>query len=160
MVHIGLFLFLSTLNEHVVKTSFKMETLRSALQLIRKDCYFAKTDLKDAFYSIPIHQKDRKFLKFMWQGRLFQFTCLPNGLGTASKIFTKVLKPVFSALRKMGHSNVAYIDGSLLQSDTYIACTKNIQDTLNLVDSVSLTVHQEKSVVIPNQCIEFLGFFA
>lgn len=153
-----LILNLSKLNEHVVKTSFKMETLRSALQLIRKDCYFAKIDLKDAFYSIPIHQKDRKFLKFMWQGRLFQFTCLPNGLGTASKIFTKVLKPVFSTLRKMGHSNVAYIDDSLLQSDNYIACTKNIQDTLNLVDSVGLTVHQDKSVVIPNQCIEFLGF--
>lgn len=153
-----LILNLSKLNDHIEKTTFKMETLKSALQLIRKGCYFAKIDLKDAFYSIPIHCQDRKFLKFIWQDKLFQFTCLPNGLGTASKIFTKTLKPVFSTLRKMGHTNVAYIDDSLLQSDTYKACTKNIKDTLNLVDSVGLTVHQEKSVVIPDQCIEFLGF--
>ena len=58
----------------------------------------------------------------------------------------------------MGHSNVAYIDVSLLQSDTYEHCRQNIKDTMNLVDSVGLTVHPEKSVIIPTQSIEFVGF--
>ena len=45
--HISLFC-----NEHVDKITFKMETLKSALQMIRKGCWFAKIDLKDTFYSI------------------------------------------------------------------------------------------------------------
>ena len=135
-----------------------METLKSALQMIRKGCWFAKIDLKDAFYSVGINSIFRKYLKFEWQGQLYAFTCLPNGLSSASRIFTKVLKPVFAMLRKMGHSNVAYIDDSFLQSDTYDHCRQNIKDTMNLVDSVGLTVHPEKSVIIPAQCIEFVGF--
>ena len=102
-----LILNLSRLNEHVDKITFKMETLKSALQMISKGCYFAKIDLKDAFYSISINDAYRMYLKFEWQGKLYQFTCLPNGLSTASRIFTKAFKPVFAALRKTGHSNVA-----------------------------------------------------
>ena len=153
-----LILNLSRLNEHVDKITFKMETLRSALQMIRKSCWFAKCDLKDAFYSVAIATQYRKYLKFEWEGELYEFTCLPNGLSTASRIFTKVLKPVFAALRKIGHSNVAYIDDSLLLSDSYEQCVMNIKDTMKLIDSVGLTTHPEKSIIEPTQCIEFVGF--
>ena len=71
-----LILKLSRLNEHVDKITFKMETLKSALQMIRKGCFFAKIDLKDAFYSVGISNRFRKYLKFEWQGKLYEFTCL------------------------------------------------------------------------------------
>ncbi|MEW8542095.1 MAG: reverse transcriptase domain-containing protein, partial [Candidatus Thiodiazotropha sp.] len=153
-----LILNLSRLNEHVDKITFKMETLRSALQMIHEGCFFAKIDLKDAFYSVSIKDTFRKYLKFEWQGKLYEFTCLPNGLSTASRIFTKVMKPVFGTLRKMGHENVAYIDDSLLQGDTYEQCMTNIQDTMKLIDSLGLTTHPEKSIIVPTQSIEFVGF--
>ena len=70
------------------------------------------------------------------------------------KNFYKGVKQVFAMLRKMRQSNVAYNDYSLLEGDTYDHCRQNI----NLVDSVGLTVHPEKSVIIPKQCIEFVGF--
>ena len=110
----------------VEKKTFKMEALKSALHMIRRNCFLAKIDLKDAFYSVPIHKHFRKYLKFVWEGKLYSFTCLLNGLSTASKIFTKI----FSALRKIGHTNIAYIDDSLLQSETYEACKQNIADTM------------------------------
>ena len=153
-----LILNLSKLNDHVEKITFKMETLKSALQMIRPGCFFSKVDLKEAFYSIGINRQFQKYLKFLWQGTLYVFTCLPNGLSTASRIFTKVLKPVFAALRKMGHLNEAYIDDSLLQSYSYEQCLINVKDTVELIDSVGLTIHPEKSMLIPVQCIEFVGF--
>ena len=130
-----LILNLSKLNDHVEKITFKMETLKSALQMIRQGCFFSKVDLKEAFYSIGINRQFQKYL--------YVFTCLPNGLSTASRIFTKVLKPVFAALRKMGHLNVAYIDDSLLQSYSYEQCLINVKDTVELIDSVGLTIHPE-----------------
>ena len=52
-----LILNLSRLNKHVDKITFKMETLRTALQLIRRNCFFWKMDLKDAFFSVSIHRQ-------------------------------------------------------------------------------------------------------
>ena len=153
-----LILNLSRLNEHVDKITFKMETLRSALQMIQKGCFFGKIDLTDAFYSVLIKHNCRKYLKFEWLGKLYVFTCLPNGLSTASRIFTKVMKPVFGTLRKMGHENVAYIDDSLLKGDSYEQCMNNIFDTMELIDSLGLTIHPDKSIIVPTQCIEFVGF--
>ena len=88
-----------------------------------------------------------------------EFIAFPNGSSSAPRIYTKVLKLLYSKLQKQGHTNVAYIDDSLLSSDTYEECEINVQDTSALVDNLGLTTHPEKSVLIPSQCIEFVGFF-
>ena len=69
------------------------------------------------------------------------------------RIFSKLLKAVYSALRKLGHTNVASIDDRFLQSDTYKECVRNISDTLWLADDLRFTVHKKKSVVVPTQQI-------
>ena len=51
--------------------------------------------------------------KFKFKGTLYQYTCLPNG-SSAPRIFTKLLKPVYSILRGMGHSISGYIDDPYL----------------------------------------------
>ena len=86
-----------------------------------------------------------------WFRSFDQFTCLPNGLASAPRIFTKLLKPIFYTLRKNGYLNVAYIDDSLLISDTYQHCCDNIKDTCNLLDQCGFTIHPIKSVLHPCQ---------
>ena len=153
-----LILNLKKLNEHIEKIDFKMETLKSALNMVKKGVYFAKIDLEDAYYSIAVAESDRKFLRFTWGKSVYQYTCLPNGLASAPRIFTKVLKPLFSSLRKLGHENVIYIDDSLLASDSVDECNRNIENTVRLINSLGLTMHPDKSVMIPTQTIEFVGF--
>jgi hypothetical protein len=63
----------------------------------------ASLDLKDANYSVSVNHSDRKYLRFVWQGVLCQFTCLPNGLSSCPRTFTKLLKPPLTALHKLGH---------------------------------------------------------
>ncbi|MEW8548295.1 MAG: hypothetical protein AB2693_32730 [Candidatus Thiodiazotropha sp.] len=75
-------------------------------------------------------------------------TYLPNYLSLCILLF----------VIKLGHTNVAYIDDSFLQSDTYDECVRNISDTLHLADNLGFTVHKTKSVVIPSQTIIFVGF--
>ena len=57
---------------------------------------------------------DRNFLKFEWQGNYFRFTCLPNGLASAPRLFTKVLKPIYAHLRSLWHFCMGHIDDSFL----------------------------------------------
>ena len=153
-----LILNLKHLNEFVEKHHFKMETLKTALSLVKPNAFFGSLDLRQAYYSLPIHKECRKFLRFIWDGVIYEYSSLPNGLSTGTRIFSKLLKPMYSALRKLGHTNVAYIDDSFLQSDTYHECVRNISDTLHLADDLGFTVHKAKSVVIPTQTIVFVGF--
>ena len=149
---------LKPLNEFVDYHHFKMDTFRTALKLIRPGCFMASADLKVAYYSIPIAEEDRKFLMFEWKGKYHQFTCLPDGLSSAPRIFTKILKPVYAHLRSNGHTCMGHIDDSLLIGQTFHLCQQNIMDTVTLFTKLGFTVHPVKSVLQPQQKIDFLGF--
>ena len=111
--------------------------------------------MKDAYYSVPIDPHLRKYLSFYWDGTLYQFTSLPNGLSSAPRVFTKLLKPVFSYLRKQGFTNVCYIDDIYLQGDAYKDCFENVINTSHLIDDLGLTIHPNKSVLRPSTSITF-----
>ena len=87
---------LKSLNEFVAYQHFKMDNILAALKLIRPKCFMVSVDLKDAYYSVPISLEDRTFLKFEWEGNYYQYTCLPNGLACARRLFTKILKPIYA----------------------------------------------------------------
>ena len=135
-----------------------MESLRSALNAMRKDCYFASVDLSDAYYSIRIREQDRKFFRFIFNGIKYQFTALVMGYSCSPRIWTKLMKPVFAYLRSLGHISVYFIDDSCLFGETYQTCLRNVQDTVHLMDNLGLTLNQKKSVLVPCKRITFLGF--
>ena len=115
---------LKELNTSVEYHHFKMDTFEIALNLVKRNCYMASCDLRHAYYSVPIFKEQRKFLRFISKGKIYEFTCFPNGLALAPRKFTKLLKPVYAKLRQMGHSNSGYIDDSLLLADTIPECDK------------------------------------
>ncbi len=135
-----------------------MDTFDTAIKLIKPGCFMASIDLKDVYYSIPVAKEDRKFLMFQWQGTFYKFTCLPNGLSSAPRIFTKILKPVFAHLRSLGHICMSHIDDSLLIGYDYKSCENNTADSISLLSQLGFVAHPEKSVLQATQSIEFLGF--
>ena len=155
---IRLILNLKYLNLVVEYHHFKMDTIQSVINMMTKNCYMASVDLKDAYYSIPVHTEDRKYLRFKWGSSLFQFTCLPNGLSEAPRKFTKILKVPFAHLRATGHANSAYIDDSALLAQNFEDCQNNVRETITLMDELGFTVHPDKSCFIPTQILTYLGF--
>ena len=133
-----------------------MDTIQTALKLMRPECFMASVDLKDAYYSVPVAKEDRKYLKFEWQGSYYAYTCLSNGLACAPRLFTKILKPVYSHIRSMGHICKGHIDDSFLLRYDYTACERNVQDTVDAFHNLGFVIHPVKSVFIPAQEIEFL----
>ena len=117
---------LKQVNEFIEYHHFKMETFKTALNCVSRNCFFASVDLQDAYYSCKVMENDRKYLRFIWNKTKYQYTCLAMGLASSPRIFTKLMKPVFSTLRKRGHANVAYIDDTLLISDNESECRTNV----------------------------------
>ena len=56
-----LILNLKELNKSVVYHHFKMDTLNTIISLMQKGAYMASVDLKDAYYSVRVDKKFRKY---------------------------------------------------------------------------------------------------
>ena len=135
-----------------------MESFSTIVNMVKSNCFMASIDLKDAYYSVPIAAGHQKYVKFSWEGQLYKFVCFPNGLAFCPRKFTKLLKPVNSHLRHLGHISVSHIDDSYLQGDDYEDCANNVLDTAKLLDSLGFIIHPEKLSFLPSQIITILGF--
>jgi len=149
---------LTKLNDFIEYHKFKMDTFNTVVKMMKQDCYMATIDLKLAYYLIPIHCNDKKYLRFMWNNCLMQYTVLPNGLSSAPRLFTKLMKPVLATLREQGHLVSCYIDDIYIQGDSYEDCLYSLRATSDLLTNLGFVINKEKSMVTPKRLVKVLGF--
>ena len=151
---------LKKLTPQIEKQHFKMETIKDVIHMMRPNCLFGSIDFKHAFFSVRICENDRKYLRFQWKSKHYQFTSLPQGLGPASRLFTKLLKPVLAHLRSRGLEISAYIDDSITIHDPQSNFTEQMVYAVRMFDKLGFTINVGKSVLPPNlsDSIEHLGF--
>ena len=156
-----LILDLSDLNEDYVEyKKFKMDTLKSILRMVTPNCWFYSIDFSDAYYSIPIHPRLRKYLRFELDGKLYQYTCMPNGYKDAPRLFTKLLKVPLSKIRKELKATIAaYLDDSIGIERGEKEELKDIPHRLiEIFQAFGYTINFKKSSLELTKIIEFLGF--
>ena len=54
----------------------------------------ASIDLTDANYSALIENSLQDFFAFQFQGKFYRYACLPNGLTSAPRMFTKIMTSI------------------------------------------------------------------
>lgn len=149
---------LKPLNEFVQYHHFKMEGLNTLLDLLSGSEFFTTIDLKDAYFSIPIHADHYKYLRFEWNSTLFEFICLPFGLSLAPRVFTKVLKPFVASIRNKGIRLVIYLDDMAIISSSRELSSQEAGIVVQILESLGFIINKEKSVLFPSQKIVFLGY--
>ena len=117
-----------------------------------------KMDLKDAYLQVPIHEAHQCFLQFVWEGKHYKFQCLPFGLSSAPRVFTKLLKPVVTLLRQIGLRLIIYLDDMLFMHVNREQLEAMAPMIVSLFKALGLMLNKVKSLLIPTQLIEFLGF--
>lgn len=153
-----LILNLKQLNKFIETSHFKIEDIRTTLKLITQNCYMATLDIKDAYHLIKIHPDSKKYLRFVWNAKLYEFNVLPFGLNTAPYVFTKISKPIVKFLRSQGFISTIYLDDLHLIGNSYEECISNIFVTKKLLFSLGFIINEEKSRLIPTQRCKYLGF--
>ena len=149
---------LKHLNQFVRYDHFKMEGIHMLRDLLKPNDFLAKIDLKDAYFAMPIWKNHQKFLRFIWQDTQWKFLYLPFGFASTPRVFTKILKPVVSLLRKQGIRLIIYLDDILLMAPTAEELTQHIPLTVSLLELLGFVINYTKSQLSPVQSIEFLGF--
>merc|ERR1712106_1302097 len=123
-----------------------MDSLDTIISMIRPGDYFVSIDISDAYYSIAM-----PFLTFIFLGIYYQFTCLPQGLTSAPRIFTRIMRVVMSHLRSRGLRISAWLDDLLLAASSASLTASQTNTTLGTLEELGFIPNYEKSVLTPAQ---------
>ena len=132
---------LSTLNGFITSSRFHMETPRSVLNSIRPGDWMISLDLQDAFLQVPVHHDSRRYLRFVVDGKTFQFRVLCFGLTTAPQVFTRIMAPVSAILHRHGVRMLRYLDDWLILASSKIACIQSRDRLLSVCTELGIQVN-------------------
>ena len=148
---------LTELNTYVRKVHFRMDSIPDIMALILPGDWFISLDLSDAYYCIAMHILSMPFLTFIFLNVYYQFTCLPQGLSSAPRVFTKIVRAVLTYLRGYGIRIAAWIDDFLMMSSTRSLCRDHAFRTVRTFEERGFIPNIEKSQLVPVQRICHLG---
>ena len=89
---------------------------------------------------------------------MYEFQSLPFGLSSASRVFTKLLKPVLARLRHQGMRLIMYLDNMLVMAESKEKLESHITQITSLLELLGFMVNREKSYLVPAQETQYLGF--
>ena len=131
------------------------ESIRASLIPVE---WVSSIDLSDAYLHIPIHPNSRKYLRFCHKSLVFRFTSLPFGLATAPQVFTTLVKEVKLMALTRGIRLHQYLDDWLIRAQSQEEAKVNTQTVVDLTQSLSWIINQEKSKLKPAQVFLFMGY--
>ena len=148
---------LRPLNRFIRPKKFRMETIKSVIQSLSLPAWASSIDLKDAYLHVPIHPRDFEYLRFFYNGRLFEFTALPFGLSTSPRVFTRIAKTVAAFLRRNGVQIYQYLDDWLIVGGSHREALSATRQTCQLASRLGFIINREKSNLSPSQLPTYLG---
>ena len=147
----------SILNSYLSVPHFKMETNRSIRACILPGKLTTKLDLSDAYFHIPISLASRKFLRFVWNNKVYQFLAVPFGLAVAPQVFTRVFQTVIAHLHTLSVQAHSYLDDSLLKEFDSEILSRHTCLFIRLLLNLGFLISWKKSQILPSQDFLFLG---
>jgi hypothetical protein len=148
---------LRALNQFLEIPSFKMETIANVSASVRVGDWATSLDLTDGYFHVPMAPFFKKYLRFVINGKVYQFRALPFGLSTAPLVFTKMLQPLAVHLHMRGILFHTYIDDLLVRSLSRVQCQHWTQYLIELLYRLGLGVSLEKSETTPTQDFLYIG---
>ena len=148
---------LRPLNACLLVPKFRMQTTASLVADMQQGEWAASIDLKDAYFHVPVHQSARKYLRFFFQGVVYQFRALPFGLATAPRVFTMVIRQLAKYLHQRGVKFHYYLDDWLIRGKSKQEVANALRIVIHCCKALGLVINDEKSELVPAQQFTFLG---
>ncbi len=140
-----------------MQLTFKNFNLRQIMPQIRSEDWFVMIDLKDAYFHISILPCHRRFLRFAFGGKAYQFWVLPFGLALSPRTFTKCVDAALVPLRLQGISIMNYIDDWLILAQSHQLAVWHRDVVLAHMTELGLRLNAKKSMLSPVQMTTVFG---
>ena len=148
---------LKFLNIFIPYQHFKMDMMHLIKDFLQEQGFLIKTDLKYAYFGIPLDKSSRKYIRFQWEGNLYKSLWLCFGLGPAPLIFTKLLKIPTALLRRINVRMIIFLDDMLVMAQTLKEISQAKETLIFLLQNLGFEIIFKKSQLTPMKEIEFLG---
>ncbi len=148
---------LRQLNRSVMRLKFRMLTIKQVVSQIRSEDWFLTIELKDAYFHISILPQHRKFLRFAFRGKAYQYRVLLFGLALSPRTFTKCVDAALAPLRLQGIRIINYIDDWLILAQSEILAVRHRDVVLAHMKDLGLRLNAKKRVLHPVQRTTYLG---
>jgi hypothetical protein len=142
------------LNNVTQAPSFPMPLVHENIDRLNGNQYFTIVDIEDAYYHIPIHERDRHKAGINTPFSTYQYNRLAFGLAGAPYTFTKVINNVLLGLGETTCLN--FMDDTLIFSRTIEEHAKRLQKVFERLRRASFTVNVAKCNFAQDQ-VEYLG---
>ena len=113
---------------------------------------FARLDLKDAYWQIPLDKQSRELCTINTLKGLYHMTRLPKGLKNSSAIFQRVMETILKDLPGV----IIYQDDILIHAPSSDLLAKRLSSVISQLQQKNVTVNQVKSVMLAKE-VKFLG---
>ena len=142
-------------------TSVQYARVDDAIQLLKtagRNCFLAKTDIKNAFRIVPIQSSDHNLLGMKWNDLYYYDKCMPMGCASSCKTFE-----IFSTAIEWIAKNKLLIDlilhlldDFLIVAPSYDLCSAHLKQFLQLCEFLGVPIAPEKTCG-PSQVLSFAG---
>ena len=114
-------------------------------------------DLRDAYFHLFMHKHSRKWLRFTWNSKAFQFRVLPFGLSLAPWLFTPVIREVVIVARQRAIRLHVFLDDWLVLAPSLTLSKEHTTSLTTLARSLGFVLHPDKCSLTPSQTFTYLG---
>ena len=142
-------------------SSVSYANIGDAIDLVINLCpktFMAKTDVKSAFRTIPLHPSTRHLFVFHWEGKYYVDRCLQMGCSSSCQIFESLSTAVeWIAKSKLNIQMVHILDDFFIASVSQQVGSFQLQQFLNVCKDIGLPMAPEKTFW-PSNVMSFVGF--
>lgn len=122
------------LNAITMKNRYSQMNIDRIFSRISKSTYFTSIDLKDAFYQIPLAQKDQEKTAFSIHGMgIFAYKRMPQGLVNSAATLCRLVESVF---------NIEDEPEIFVYMDDFIVCTNSFERHIELLKLIADKLNQ------------------
>ena len=136
-----------------------MNVLELAKTEFSRKTYFCKLDLSNGYFHLSIRPEDRTYFGFSFDNQYFVFNSLCFGYRAAPDFFQAFSQELVRMFRDRGILCKVELDDFLIYVNSFDSCLNSVNLAISLFKYFGINVNFAKSLIIPSQTIDFLGYF-
>ncbi|UYV65033.1 K02A2.6-like, partial [Cordylochernes scorpioides] len=143
------------LNQKTVPEHTPIPLIEQIIDRLSQSKIYTILDVKNAYWHIPIDEKDRHKTSFVTQLGCYEWNRLPYGLKNAPSQFERIMKSVFT--KHNIHYALNYFDDIIIHSKPYEEHIKHLDDILGIFEQEDIKLNLNKCKFLQKE-IQFLGY--
>jgi len=140
-------------NDKIMSETFPIPSIEEAFQGLAKSSYFAKIDLKSAYWQIELDEKAKEISTINTSLGLFRVNRLQMGMKNAASIFQRAMEQILNGLK----GYLCYQDDILVHAETEFSLEKRLTAIKARLQDKGSTLNLDKCIE-KSRSLEFLGF--